>query len=152
MIDTRLKRCLEPGLSILVGSVDSRGVPSCSRAIALASQDDLETVTTYVPLATSQETIANVASTRRLAVAATHIVDHCSTQLKGTVTSVRLAREDESPFVLAQLDRFADLLSTLGLPKRIMRGVAHWPAFAIEMRVEEVYDQTPGPRAGSRLR
>ena len=152
MMDSRLNRCLEPGLSILVGSADAHGAPSCCRAIALASSDELQTLTAYVPLATSKETIANVASTRRIAIAATHPADHCSTQLKGVTTNVRLPLADESAFVQAELEQFASVLEMLGLPKRILRSVAYWPAFAIEMQVEEIYDQTPGPRAGSRLR
>jgi hypothetical protein len=29
--------------------------------------------------------------------------------------------------------------------------VTCWPAFAIDLLVEEIYDQTPGPRAGMPL-
>jgi hypothetical protein len=152
MISDRIRRCLEPGLSILVGSADARGVPVCCRGTTLTSDDDLATVTVYVPLATSQETIANVASTRRIAVAATHAIDHCSTQLKGVTTSVRLAREDEKELVTSGVDRFGDILNEIGVPKRLMRTLTPWPAFAIEVRVEEIYDQTPGPNAGVRLR
>ena len=149
---TRIDRCLESGLSILVGSVDPHGVPSCCRAIAIASPDGLETLTTYVPLATSQAIIANVAATHRLAVVATQPLDNSSTQLKGTTTNVRLARDDEAALVSARLEAFAQVLDIIGVPKRIVRSMTHWPAFAIDMRVEEIYEQTPGPRAGSRLR
>ena len=148
----RVHRCLEPGLSILVGTVDADGTPSCCRAIALASTDELRTVTVYLPVATSHQTIQNVATTGQMAVAATHVIDHCATQLKGTTTEARLAREDEAPFVRGQLDAFADTLDTIGVPRRLTRSVAHWPAFAISMRVEQVFDQTPGPNAGSRLK
>ena len=147
----RLKRCLEPGVSLLVGSVSAAGVPAVCRAVALTATDNLSTATTYLPLATSQDTIANVASTHWIAVAATNVVDHCSTQLKGIVTNVRLARDDESPLLRAQLDQFGDVVDALGLPKRIIRTVAVWPAFAVEFRVDEIYDQTPGPQAGAAL-
>ena len=152
MSDPRVRRCLEEGTSVLVGSVDSQGRPSTCRAIALSSPDDLQTVTVFVPVRTSQETIANVATTHRLAIVATHPVEHLSIQLKGTAGTTRLAREDEAPFVRERLGRFADVLNTIGVPRRITRAVACWPAFAIDMRVEEIYDQTPGPNAGSRVR
>ncbi len=152
MSSTRLHRCLEPGLSILVGTVDVHGTPACCRAIAIRSDDDLQTLTVYLPVATSHDIIQNLATTKRMAVAANHPVDNCATQLKGTTTEARLAREDEAVFVRRRLDAFADVLDAAGVPRRLTRSVAHWPAFAVSMRVEQVFEQTPGPKAGTRLR
>jgi len=53
MDPTRLRRCLEPGLSILVGTADSAGTPSCCRGIAIQSLDEFETITVFLPVATS---------------------------------------------------------------------------------------------------
>ena len=152
MSDSRSLRCLNAGLSILVGTVDPKGTPSCCRAIAIASDDELKTLTVYVPVATSQDTIKNVALTQRLAVVASSVFDHCTTQLKGTTTEARLAREDERERVRRGLDTFADTLERLGMPPRRTHSVAHWPAFAITMRVEDIFEQTPGPQAGTRIR
>lgn len=143
------QRCLAPGTSVLLASVDPKGVPSCCRGIAIRSTDAMKTVTIYLPVATSGQTIANVASTRRLAVSVTHPIEHESVQLKGTTTEVRLARDEEQAFVESRLLDFAGVLAECGLPRKITRSIAHWPAFAIEMRVDQVFDQTPGPRAGS---
>jgi hypothetical protein len=148
----QISRCLDPGMSLIVGTVDHNNMPSCSRAVALSSSDDVATVTVYVPVATSQDTVRNVAMTRRMAVAATHVIDHCSIQLKGTTGDVRLAREDEAAFVRRQFEAFADSLDSIGIPKRVVLNAACWPAFAIDMRVEQVFEQTPGPRAGNRVR
>lgn len=144
-------RCLEPGVSVLLATVDAAGAPSCCRGIALKSDDALATITVYVPLATSHEMIRNLAATKRLAVSATHPISHCSTQLKGTTTDARLARDDEAAFIRTRLDAFADVLDTIGVPRRLTQSMAHWPAFAIRMTVEQVFEQTPGPKAGSPL-
>ncbi len=152
MADAQLQRCLEPGLSILVGTVDPSGSPACCRAIAIASHDDLQTLTVYVPVATSQEAISNIALTKRLAIAASHPIDHRSTQMKGAAIETRLARDEEADCVRQGLDAFADVLDRIGVPRRLTRAVAHWPAFAITMRVEQIFDQTPGPHAGARIR
>ena len=45
MDHTRVKRCLDAGMSLLVATVNAENVPSCCRAVALASADDLATVT-----------------------------------------------------------------------------------------------------------
>ena len=99
-MNERLRKCVEPGVSVIVGSVDAEGNPSCCRAVGLRTEDGLATVTVFVPKATSQDTIANVASTRRLAIVTTHPISHCATQLKGIVEQTRLARDDEEPFIV----------------------------------------------------
>jgi len=148
----QISRILEAGMSILVASVSPQNVPSCCRALALSSRDDVSTVTVYVPMATSHETIQNVALTRRLAIAASHPIDHGTIQLKGTTATARLARDDEKPFVKARLDAFADMLDSIGIPSARTRSASYWPAFAIDMSVEQVFEQTPGPNAGKRVR
>lgn len=151
-MNARLLRSLEPGVSVIVGSVDATGNPACCRAVGLRSDDGLATATVFVPMATSGETIANVASTTRLAVVTTHPITHCATQLKGVVQQTRVAREDELPFIETHLGGFRGVLNTIGYPLRVTRSVVHWPAYALELRVEEIYEQTPGPKAGTRLR
>jgi hypothetical protein len=148
----RIERCLEPGLSILVGTVDAQGVPSCCRGLAVASSDNLEHATVFVPIATSRDIIANVATTHRIAIVASHPIDHCSTQLKGTARTARLATDEEASFIKSRLGAFKQILDGIGLPHRVTERVAYWPAFAIDVGVEDIYEQTPGPRAGTRLR
>lgn len=152
MSSSSITRCLEPGFAILVGTVDAAGTPSCCRGVAILSNDEFATATAYVPVATSQTIIHNLAITKRIAVNVSHPIEHRAVQLKGVALDARLAREDEAPFVRARLDAFADVLDTVGVPRRLTRSVAHWPAFAVTLRVEQIFDQTPGPKAGSRIR
>lgn len=149
--DLRL-RANEPGASILVGSVDAAGVPACCRGIALVANDACSSATVYVPLSTSRDIVANAATTRRLAVVASHVIDHASIQLKGTVREIRLAGAAEESLVNERLEAFAASLDRIGLPRRITRSFSHWPAFAIDLSVDEIYDQTPGPKAGIPIR
>ena len=152
MNDQRARRALEAGTTIIVGTADAQNVPSCCRAVALSSDDDLATATVYIPLASSQQTLKNLATTKRIAVVASHPIDHCAIQLKGTTTNVRLATDDEAPFVEARLVAMAEVLHNVGVPRRLVRNLAHWPAFAVTLRVYQIFEQTPGPNAGSRLR
>ena len=142
----------DEGMSVFVGTVSPDGLPAGCRAIAVVSPDHLKTITVYVPMATSRDVIANVAATKRLAVVATYPPDHSAMQLKGTTTAVRLAADEEAELLRYRIEKFADVLHDLGIPKRIGRSISHWPAFAIDMKVEEVFDQTPGPKAGSPIR
>jgi hypothetical protein len=145
-------RVLEPGTTVVMASVDAQKVPSCCRAIAVASTGDDATLTVYVPLATSHDVLRNIATTRRVAITVTAPLTHTSTQLKGTTVDVRLAREDEAAFVHARRDAMAETLDALGLPRRVTGNVSCWPAFAVTARIDEMFDQTPGPNAGAPLR
>jgi hypothetical protein len=146
-----LQRFVEGGISVFVATVDADKIPTCCRAIALSTKDNFETVTVYVPAATGQETIANVATTRRVAISASEPLSHSSIQIKGVSRGVRLAPASDESFVRTRLHEFADVLADLGLPRRVTHRVAHWPAFAIEVSVEQIFDQTPGPKAGAPL-
>ena len=152
MTDDRIRCCLGTGTSIFVGTIGADGTPMCCRAIALRSDDDLASATIYVPIATSRDTLTNLATTHRLAVVVTKPVEHMSVQLKGASCTARLARDDEEAFVRSRLDNLAEVLDRIGVPRRATRSFVHWPAFAIEMQVDEIFEQTPGPRAGTRLR
>lgn len=138
-------------MSYLVGSVSSEGQPSCCRAAALVGNEDFSAITVYLSVNTAQQTIANVATSRRIAVAATHPIDHGSVQLKGTVRAVRVARSEEAALVDSYLNGFADNVEKVGFPRAMICSISHWPAFAIEVDVQEIFDQTPGPRAGSAI-
>jgi len=145
-------RALELGTSVVMASVDAQNVPACCRVIALASADEVATVTVYMPIATSHAVMRNLATTKRVAITATNPTDHCSIQLKGVTMDARLAREDEAAFVRARRDALVDTLALVGIPRRVTQNVAFWPAFAVTVRVDEMFHQTPGPNAGSRLR
>ena len=153
MFDERLLRvATDGGTSVLVGSADSGAVPACCRGIAVSTDATLARATVYVPVATSRDVIANAATSKKLAVMITRVVEHVGIQLKGTVEAIRLAGDDEGPFVRRRLQEFAEVVDEIGLPRRIFMSVNHWPAFAVEIAVEEVFDQTPGPRAGSSVK
>jgi hypothetical protein len=151
MTTERLRLCLEGGNSVIIGTVDADGIPSCCRGIAVSTKDNFETVTVYVPVATAQETLANVATTRRIAVVMTEVLSHTSLQIKGVARGVRLAPASDEAFVRQRLHQFADTLDTIGQPRRITNRMTCWPAFAIDLTVEQVFDQTPGPKAGNCL-
>lgn len=150
MTQETLQKFAGGGVSVLVGTVDADGVPTCCRGIAIAMRD-FETVTVYVPAATAQETVANLATTRRIAVSCTHPLSHESMQIKGLTRGVRLAPPKDEAFVQQRLEEFGDVLQEIGLPIHIWRSVAHWPAFAIDLSVEQVFNQTPGPKAGAAI-
>jgi hypothetical protein len=142
----------ERGMSLYAGAVGIDGAPVGCRAVALTANPELSRITVYVPMATSSDLVSGVAATKRIAVVATYPPDHFSIQLKGTTTGVRLAADDERDLIRDRVEGFAEVLHAIGFPMRVVRAMNHWPAFAIDLKVEEIFDQTPGPKAGTAIR
>lgn len=139
-------------MSLFVGTVSRDGWPAGCRAVAATSSDGLQSLTIYVPMATSAEVLANIAATKRIALVASHPPTHQTVQLKGVASGVRLASDDQAELVRTRFESFAGVLHAIGIPRRIARSVNQWPAFAVEMKVEEIFEQTPGPNAGTLIR
>lgn len=152
LTDERVRRHLGAGMHMAVGTVNAAGNPCVCDAVALELQPSGSAVTVYLPVATAAETVANLATNGRVAIVSTFPPDHGTVQLKGQSRAVRLAGEEQRAFVAESLDQLAGVLEQMGLPRAITLSVQHWPAFAVDVEVESVFDQTPGPRAGELLR
>lgn len=152
LTDERVRRYLGAGMHMAVGTVDAAGNPCVCDAVALALDPGGSAVTVYLPVAIAAETVANLATNGRVAIVSTFPPDHGTVQLKGRSRGVRLAGPEQRDFVAESLGRLAEVLEQMGLPRAITLSVQHWPAFAVDVEVESVFDQTPGPRAGELLR
>ncbi len=139
------------GASLLVGSCDAAQVPHAMRAMGLRIHDDRRHATVYLPEVTSRHTVTDVAVNPRVAVTASQPVDHKSFQMKGRVTKVSPATEAERAYVEGYLESYGRRLEAVGFPFDVVSMLSHWPAIALELQVEELFLQTPGPGAGQRL-
>lgn len=106
-------------------------------------------MTVWVPVATSQTVITSLAANPKVAVVLCEPLSHETIQVKGSSTSVRLGTPGEEDLVRRQMDLFGGVLQEVGLSGRITHRINRWPAFAIALAIEQVFDQTPGPKAGS---
>jgi hypothetical protein len=145
---------LESDAVIVVGTVDHSGVPEATRGWGLRVLDGTAArarVRVLLPV-DSDRTHANLATTGRIAVTVTDVVTLASTQVKGRVTESEPptpedAREHERSFAALA----AKIHDTDGTPPEILARFRPGPLTAVIATVEEVYDQTPGPVAGTRL-
>jgi hypothetical protein len=149
-IPSELHPFLQSGITILVGSRDSRLVPEGVRGVNARVSPDGTELTIWLPAATAARTLANVADNGHLAVYFCSI-DHRSFQFKGRVIATRKALAKER----AELERYRAAIAQhwgqIGLPPRLTHRMVVWPAHALTMQVESVFVQTPGPGAGAAL-
>jgi hypothetical protein len=135
------------GLSaIVVASRDDDFVPACTLASAVHA-DGEGRATVYVPEVNGGPVFANVERSGAVAVVMEHIPTHRCVQIKGTCLEMRPAREDERPLIEAIQQAFFADVRVFGASSHVMRR-NRWPCRAITFTVAEVFEQTPGPRAG----
>jgi hypothetical protein len=149
MIDEALARFLSEGLSIHIGTRDGRLRPSGARASAVTVDPDGRHILVYVPELATTRILPDLESNAQMAVSVGRPVDDRACQVKGLVTAIRPATPDERPIVRAQWQAFMRQLEAIGIPGDFTLGWTPWPAIAVRLRVTAVFEQTPGPQAGT---
>jgi hypothetical protein len=142
---------VESGVSILVGTADERLRPACMRALGARVSQDRASVTVFVPEASARAILANLAANGRVAVAFSRPLDHRSIQIKGACLGTRPASADDRGVQERYRAAYFEQLHAVGVPRAVARRIAWWPSVAVDVRVTELYEQTPGPGAGRRL-
>lgn len=142
---------LEGGVSILVGSRDAGLRPECARGLGVVIGADRQTMTVFLNEDLAARQRADFEDNRQIAVGFSRIVDHRSVQLKGVVTTIRPATEQENAVQERYAAAFAEALSLAGLPRSVVRNVRLTPALAVEFEISDIFNQTPGAGAGRRM-
>jgi hypothetical protein len=151
MIDRALAGFLEAGLSIHIGVRDAHLQPSGARAAAVSVEPDGGHMLVYVPDLGASRILPDLEATGQAAVSFGRPTDDRACQVKGIVTSIRQATADERAIITAQWQGFMRQLETIGIPRDVTLGWATWPAVVVRLRVTAVFEQTPGPLAGTPL-
>jgi hypothetical protein len=149
MLNPGLAAFLEEGLGIHIGSRSDTLEPNGARGAALKIEDDRRHFVVYLAEVAARRVLPDLQSNGLAAVSVARPTDDRAAQVKGTFVDARPAREDERPFVEAQWNRFLDNLEAIGIPRTTAKGWITWPAVAVRLRATAVFEQTPGPAAGT---
>ncbi len=137
-------------MSIVVGTRNAALLPESTRAVGSVVAPDGKHVTVFLPTAVSDRAIANIGDNGRVAIGYSSIGDHVSVQVKGRVVATRDANPDERDLIVRYIGAFAEALAMTGIPRATTRALNAWPAHAVTVEVSDIFDQTPGVKAGDR--
>lgn len=146
-------RFMQAGVSISLGARNAALRPSVTRGLGCRVLPGGE-VRIYVDATLSADLLRDVESTARVAVVFSDIVRHRTLQVKATDARVHELDEDDQQAVEAYVDRFAEVVVSLGYPASVPRSLlasARTARAAIVCHPHEGFEQTPGPQAGQRL-
>ena len=132
-------------------------VPEITRGWGLLVSKDRKSISLCVPLATSQKTIDNLTGNGQIAVCCSLPTSYKTVQLKGQC----IETTDPTPADLTAVERHREAFGRLNarIGFRRQRTETLWRRELVtlpdlvKLRVipEQVFDQTPGPDAGSHL-
>ena len=148
---TELVTILESGAGLVVGTVSADGEPRADRAWAASVVDADSRRLRFVMSADDPAVVDNLQS-GTVSLTGAEAISYQSVQLKGrpvvvespTAADVELARLQSETF-------FEAVHRSDGNPVEALRRILPHRMVAVEMIVEETFDQTPGPSAGTAL-
>jgi hypothetical protein len=149
MIDTELAAFLQEGVGIHIATRNGALQPNGARAIAVTVEPDGAHLVVYVAKIAAARILPDLEVNGQAAVSFGRPVDDRACQVKGVFTGGRDATDDERAAVVAQWDGFLGSLEKIGIPRAATKTWVTWPAVAIRLRVNALFNQTPGPGAGA---
>jgi hypothetical protein len=157
VINDVMKDFLESGNSVVVGTRDEGLVPEIVRAWGPVVSKDRKSISLCVPRNAGARTLDNLSSIGRISVVFTLPTNLDSVQLKGTWIETTEPDASDLAAVERHRDAFARLNEQVGMPRVAtetfwQRELETSPVL-VKLRFipEQVFNQTPGPEAGSRL-
>jgi hypothetical protein len=145
---TAFLRC---GLAIVVATRDDELQPEIARGWGPAVAPGGTAVTLCVSVGPASRTRANLERNGAIAVTCSRPSTYRTVQLKGVATDVRDPSDAELDRVRTHLAAFVEEVAQVGLAPQRARAVLEPDLAAVTLEVRELYDQTPGPNAGSPL-
>ncbi|HEY6562475.1 MAG TPA: pyridoxamine 5'-phosphate oxidase family protein [Polyangiaceae bacterium] len=142
---------MESGVSVLVASRDEDLRPECMRAVGVSVAADRQSMTLFLSEVMAGRTLENLRDNGEIAVSFSRPIDHRSLQVKGRVTALRPAMEEDRSLQDRYLIAYVEQLYLVGLPRSLARRVRSWPSVAVSLQIADVFVQTPGPGAGRRV-
>ncbi len=139
------------GISVLIGTADATGAPDCVRGTGVRIWPGACQLTLLMPQVTGGTSIENLRATGKVAVALSEIRTHRTMQVKGRVLAIREGSAEDRADAKHYVGMFAEQLALIGEPYELTRTFGYWPLWAIDVDIETVFAQTPGPAAGAKM-
>jgi hypothetical protein len=149
MLDRPLAAFLQEGVGIHVGTCNQRLEPNGARGLAVTVDGEGAHLVVYVAEVAATRLLPDLAGNGRAAVSFGRPIDDRACQVKGDVVSVRPAEPGERELIRAQFEGYLSSLERIGIASAGAANWVLWPAVAIRLRATAVFEQTPGPAAGT---
>lgn len=154
MIPGKIVRFLEQHANVaFAGTRDRDLVPHGHRVSGWRVGADHRTITAFVPEAFTPHLLEALRGNGALALTIDEFPSHETYQFKGRYLRHRAVEPEDLELVDRIRSRFFKSLKPVFVdaPEDVLKAYVLRPSLAVEFDVQEIYLQTPGPGAGTRL-
>ena len=146
---SELTAMIDSGAGIVVGTVSEDGEPRADRGWAAAVLDEQGRRVRFVMSADDPAVVRNLEA-GSVSLTGAEVITYQSIQLKGRPVVVEAPTADDIEMARVQTATFFDAVHRVdGNPLESLWRMLPLQMVAVEMIVEETFDQTPGPAAGA---
>lgn len=136
-----------------VAGRDAENRPALARGLGIKVSPDRRTLTVFLSSTHSSQVLKCLRENGAIAVAVTRPKTHETLQFKGWVREIVPLSDDDRREMAAYQDSFIEELANLGyrseFTRQLLAGCDNCEAVVFEPA--EMFNQTPGPKAGERL-
>jgi general stress protein 26 len=151
VVSDELRELIESGVAVSVATADAAGSPHLNTGWGPRIGPDGTTASVFVDRARMTPTTDDLETTRRIAMTVGDPISYRSIQLKGTAIAVADPDDDDWEWVRRHREAFLVSIALIGDPPNVGRNMWTEDVVRIDFRVEQAFDQTPGPDAGRPL-
>ena len=154
LLPADLLAMMQRGVSVIAASRDAGLRPSIMRAVGSNVAAEGQSITVFVSRRQSRQLVQDIAATGYVAVVFSEPTTHRTVQVKATRATLRNAEAADEPVLARYLASMEHEIQQVGFAPVMTRAMlAHRidDLVAISFEPELAFDQTPGPRAGTRL-
>lgn len=151
-LSVEVKRMAESGCALMFGTTGLDGSISGGRGWGLTVSQDRKQARLLVCRAQSEASLAHLAQNPWLAITFTTMRNLHSMQLKGRVKAIAASTPEDTEVNRAWVRAFIDDVEAIGVPVAPFSRAIMTVDTAIDLEIERVFIQTPGPHAGEEVR
>jgi hypothetical protein len=148
-LDEEMTGFLQQGLAIHIGTRNDQLEPNGARVVALRVDDDRQHIVAFIPAIAAPRVLRDLEANGQGAIAVARPVDDRAAQVKGVFVESWTATDADRETVETQWRACSAQLEMVGIPPAATANWAGWPCVAVRLRINAVFDQTPGPKAGA---
>lgn len=152
MLTPDLVTFLKEGLAIMVATRDEKNLARGTRAYGIFTHEDKEQITFYINELSSAPILKNMLSNREISLGIARSTDYRAIQIKGKYVDHRTIDERDRLLIERHTVMFADNVDKAGGDReRYLKSFPCFPAIAVTMKVDTVFNQTPGSPSGETI-
>lgn len=146
-----LKDLARLGVGVAIATCDENHCPDLTDGMGMVLSEDCSTLRLFISSQESNLALLNLQKNPLIAVSFSRPCDNFAAQIKGKVFKVSEISEDDLTKVKEWEQKYRCEIELVGVHPEAAQALVLIPDMMIEVKVTELFTQTPGAKAGSEI-